>query len=99
MIEVNIMREKTKYRSKEEKEKLINRLSRIEGQIRGIKQMIIEDRYCDDVLIQISASMKSLKSLGNEMLKNHLATCVVEKIKQEDDRVIDEVIDLFSRLN
>ncbi len=99
MIEVNIMEEKTKYRSKEEKEKLINRLSRIEGQIRGIKQMIIEDRYCDDVLIQISASMKSLKSLGNEMLKNHLATCVVEKIKQEDDRVIDEVIDLFSRLN
>ena len=99
MIEVNIMEEKTKYRSKEEKEKLINRLSRIEGQIRGIKQMIIEDRYCDDVLIQISASMKSLKSLGNEMLKNHLATCVVEKIKQEDERVIDEVIDLFSRLN
>lgn len=99
MIEVNIMEEKTKYRSKEEKEKLINRLSRIEGQIRGIKQMIIEDRYCDDVLIQISASMKSLKSLGNEMLKNHLATCVVEKIKQEDDQVIDEVIDLFSRLN
>lgn len=99
MVEVNIMKEKTKYRSKEEKEKLINRLSRIEGQIRGIKQMIIEDRYCDDVLIQISASMKSLKSLGNEMLKNHLSTCVVKKIKQDDDEVIDEVIDLFSRLN
>lgn len=78
---------------------LVNRLNRIEGQVRGVKQMIEADRYCGDVLIQISAINKSLKSLGNEILKNHLNTCVVNDIKNNKLEVMDEVMDLFSRLN
>lgn len=61
--------------------------------------MITDDRYCDDVLIQISAINKSLKSLGNEILKSHLSTCVVEDIKNDKLEVIDDVIDLFGKLN
>lgn len=90
---------KTKHRTEEEKKYLQTRLKIIEGQVRGIYQMIDDDRYCDDVLIQISAVMKSLKSLGNEMLKNHLSTCVVEDIQKNDLTVIDEVMDLIGRLN
>ncbi len=90
---------RSKHRSTDEKQSLIKRLSRIEGQVRGIKQMIENDRYCDDVLIQISAINKSLKSLGNEMLKSHLATCVVKDIKEDKLEVIDDVVDLFEKLN
>ena len=60
--------------------------------------MIEEDRYCDDILIQISAINKSLKSLGNEMLKSHLSTCVVDDIKNNNYESIDEVMDLFRKL-
>lgn len=90
---------KLKHRSVEEKSSLIKRLNVIEGQVRGVKQMIEEDRYCDDVLIQISAIQSSLKSLGNAILKNHLSTCVVEEIKNDKLEVIDDIIDLFGRLN
>lgn len=88
-----------KHRSDDEKKCLIKRLNRIEGQVRGLKQMIEDDRYCDEVLIQISAVDKSLKSLGNEMLKTHLATCVVKDLKNDKLEVIDDIIDLFGRLN
>jgi DNA-binding FrmR family transcriptional regulator len=88
-----------KHRTDDEKKSLIRRLNIIEGQINGIKQMIADDRYCDDVLIQISAVNKSLKSLGNEMLKSHLSTCVVEDINNGKLEVIDDVIDLFGKLN
>lgn len=87
-----------KNRSEEEKDKLIKRLNIIEGQVKGVKQMIMDDRYCDDVLIQISAINKSLKSLGQEMLKSHLSTCVVEDIKNDNLYIIDEVMELFKRL-
>lgn len=95
----DIMSNKIKERTIEEKASLIKRLNVIEGQVRGIKQMIEEDRYCDDVLIQISAIHSSLKSLGNVILKNHLSTCVVKEIKQDNLEVIDDIIDLFGRLN
>ena len=90
---------RSKHRTLQEKKNLIKRLSIIEGQVRGIKQMIETDRYCDDVLIQISAINKSLKSLGNEILKSHFATCVVKDIKENRIEVIDDIIDLFDKLN
>ncbi len=90
---------KTKYRTEEEKKHLIKRLKIIEGQVRGVNQMIEDNRYCDDILIQISAITESLKSLGNEILKNHLSTCMVEDIQNNKLDVIDEVMDLFKRLN
>ena len=88
-----------KHRDEKEKKHLTKRLSIIEGQVRGIKQMIDDDRYCDDILIQIAAVTKSLKTLGNEMLKSHLSTCVVKDLKENKLEVIDDVIELFGRLN
>ena len=93
------MCQKSTHRTDEEKKRLTKRLNIIEGQVRGIKQMIENDRYCDDVLIQIASVNKSLKSLGNEILKNHLETCVVKELKEDKLEVIDEVIDLFGRIN
>lgn len=78
--------------------KLTKRINIIEGQVKGIKQMVIDDRYCGDILIQVAAINRALKSLSNEILKNHLTTCVVEDIKNEKLEVIDEVIDLFNKI-
>ena len=88
-----------KHRSAEEKKNLTRRLNIIEGQVRGVKDMILDDRYCDEVLIQISAINKSLKSLGTEVLKNHLQTCIVDELKNENLSAIDDVINLFDKLN
>lgn len=90
---------RVKHRGEEDKKKLIRRLNIISGQVNGLKQMIESDRYCDDVLIQIASVNKSLKSLGNEILKNHLETCVVKELKEDKLEVIDEIIDLFGRIN
>lgn len=87
------------HRTEKERNDLVKRLNVIEGQIKGIKQMLELDRNCDDILIQVSAVSKSLKSFGNSMLKSHLSTCVVEKIKNDDNEVIDEVMNLFKKLN
>lgn len=86
-----------KHRDCEEKRRLTKRLSIIEGQVRGIKQMIADDRYCDDVLIQLSAVDKSIKSLANSILEEHMHSCVVESIKNGNEEAIDEIIDLFKR--
>lgn len=90
---------KNKYRSEDEKKDLTKRLKIIDGQVNGVIKMIDEDRYCDDILIQLAAINKSIKSLGNKLLKTHLETCVVENIKNNNLEIIDEVIDLFSRLD
>jgi len=90
---------KTKERTQQEKKDLIIRLNKIAGQINGIKGMIENDRYCGDILIQVAAVDKSLKSFGNKMLKNHLETCVVKEIKEGNNEILDEVMDLFSRLS
>lgn len=88
-----------KHRTEEEKKKLKRRLHTIEGQIRGITQMIEDDRYCSDILIQISAVDKSLKSVAMELLKNHLSSCVVDEIKKDHIEIIDEVMNLVRRLD
>lgn len=89
--------EKKTYRSLEDKKMLINRLNRLEGQIRGIANMIEDDRYCDEILIQLSAIDKSIKSFANVMLDKHIKTCVKENILIGNDDVLDEIIDLFKR--
>ena len=81
------------------KKQLTNRLNRIEGQIRGIKKMIEEDRYCNDVLIQLAAVESSVKSLSNQVLETHLLTCILNDIEKENLEVIDELISLFKRFN
>lgn len=90
---------KTKTRSCDDIKYLIKRLNVIEGQVRGVKQMIENNRYCGDVLIQMSAINKSLQTLGNFILKEHMKTCVVQEIKNDNLEVIDEVLELMSRLS
>ena len=90
---------KTTYRNDIDKKHLKTRLKTIEGQLHGISLMIDDDRYCNDILIQISAASKSLKSLGNEILKNHLETCLVREIKADNYEIISEVMELIRRLN
>lgn len=90
---------RNKHRTIEEKKYLKTRLSTIEGQIRGISKMVEEDKYCNDILIQLLAINKSIKSLSTDILKGHLSTCVVEDIKNDNLDVIDEVMELIGRLS
>jgi DNA-binding FrmR family transcriptional regulator len=91
--------EKKTYRAEKEKKQLINRLSRIEGQIMGVKKMIEKDSYCNDVLIQLSAIENSIKSLENQILENHLYTCIARDLKNENIDTLDEIVSLFKRFN
>ena len=71
---------KTKERSQEEYKNLLNRLNRIEGQIRGIKNMVEKDAYCTDILVQVAAANAALNSFSKVLLANHMRTCVVDDI-------------------
>ena len=88
---------RTKMRTAEEKRALEIRLNKIIGQLNGIKNMVAEDRYCDDILVQLSAVDKSIKSLSNLILDTHMHTCLVENIQAGNLDVVDEVVDLFKR--
>lgn len=89
---------KTKERSPEEYKKLIHRLNRIEGQIRGIKGMVERDAYCTDILVQSSAVAAALNAFNKELLANHIRTCVADGIRGGDDEVIDELVSIVQRL-
>lgn len=89
--------ERTKLRSAEEKRALEIRINKIIGQMNGIKTMVLNDRYCDDILIQLSAVDKSIKSLANMMLDAHMHTCLIENIKAGNNDIVDEIVDLFKR--
>ena len=90
--------EKHKHREEKEYRSLLNRLSRIEGQIRGIKGMLDNDAYCTDILIQVSAVSAALNAFNRELLSNHIHTCVAENIRQGDDSVIDELVVTLQKL-
>ena len=83
--------QKKKYRSPEEVKALINRLNRIEGQVRGIKNMLENDEYCVDILNQISATRAALGSLASILLEDHIQTCVAEGIKNGDTEIVSEL--------
>lgn len=88
---------KIKIRTEDEKKAIITRINKITGQMNGIKEMILNDRYCDDVLIQLSAIDKSIKSLANLILDKHMHSCLIENIQSGNLEVIDEIVDLFKR--
>ncbi len=88
---------RTKVRNQEEKDALVKRLNRIVGQLNGVKKMIEEDRYCDDILIQLSAIDKSVKSVANVLLEQHMHSCLIENIENGNYEVVDEIVDLFKR--
>lgn len=81
------------------KEKLIKRINRISGQMNGVKKMIEEDSYCNNILIQLSAIENSVRSLSNQLLENHLYSCITRDLKDGKLETIDEVVDLFKRFN
>jgi len=89
--------EKKKIRSEGEYKSLINRLNRIEGQVRGVRGMIENDAYCVDVLTQVAAIGSALRSFSSELLENHIKSCVVSDIKKGNDEVVDELIKTLGR--
>lgn len=90
--------EKNTHRTYEEKKKLINRLNRIEGQVRGIRGMIEKDAYCADVLVQSAAVNAAINSFNKDLLSRHIHSCVVRDIKNGDEEVIDELMKLITKL-
>ena len=94
--EVNTGR--TTQRSADEKKKLINRLSRIEGQIRGIRNMVEKDAYCVDILTQSAAAGAALDAFSRQVLSRHMHTCVAEDIREGNDETIDELMDILQKL-
>jgi CsoR family transcriptional regulator, copper-sensing transcriptional repressor len=86
------------HHSDKTKNNLITRLNRIEGQIRGVKGLIDRDTYCDDVITQISAIQSALNSVGKILLEGHLKSCVVERIQEGDEEVLDELLVTVKKL-
>ena len=89
---------KKKERSEKEYKDLIHRLNRIEGQIRGIRNMVEQDAYCPDILIQVAAANAALNSFNKVLLGNHLRTCVANDIREGHDETIDELLKVLQRL-
>ena len=89
---------KTKQRSEEEYKALLNRLSRIEGQVRGIRKMVESDAYCTDILTQVSAVQAALNAFNRELLANHIRTCVADDIRNGKDETIDELVSTLQKL-
>ena len=87
-----------KKRSEEEKKKLLTRLKKAEGQIRGIEKMIEEDMYCPDILIQVSAVTSALNSFNKELLACHIRSCVAEDIREGNEEAIGELVNVLQKL-
>ena len=87
-----------KDRTPEEHKALLNRLSRIEGQVRGIRGMLEKDAYCVDILVQVAAANSALNSFSKELLSQHLRTCVADDLRSGSDDKMDELIKLLPKL-
>lgn len=85
-------------RDEETLRQLHNRLNRIIGQLGGIKNMLDENRYCGDILTQVSAVESALQNFGYIILQNHMATCVVEEIQKGNTEILDEAVELIKKL-
>ena len=88
----------SKHRSDKEYKDLMNRLSRIEGQVRGIKGMLEKDAYCPEILVQVSAVNAALNSFNKVLLANHIRTCVADNIREGNDEVVDELVTTLQKL-
>ena len=90
--------DRTKQRSPEEYKSLVNRLNRVEGQIRGIRGMLDRGAYCPDILAQVAAATAALNAFSRELLSNHIRTCVVEDVRAGKEEVIDELLGTLQKL-
>lgn len=87
------------HRGMKDIELINNRLNRIDGQIRGIKKMVNDDVYCNDVLIQLAAVEKAVRNLSNIILEDHLYSCITDDLEDGKLESIDEIVSLFKRFN
>lgn len=87
-----------KHREPQEYEALLKRLSRIEGQVRGVRGMVEKEAYCTDILTQVSAIQSALNAFSRELLANHIRTCVTEGIRKGDTEVVDELVRTVEKL-
>ena len=85
-------------RDPEERKKLMNRLSRIEGQIRGIRNMLDNDAYCNDILVQSAAVTAAMNAFNRELIASHMRTCVARDLREGNDEVIDELVGTLQKL-
>lgn len=90
--------QKTKQRSENEYKSLINRLNRIEGQVRGVRKMVETDAYCTDILVQVSAISAALNAFNRELLAEHIRTCVTDDIKAGKDETVEELVATLQKL-
>lgn len=90
--------QKKTERSEEQRKKLMNRLRRIEGQVRGLQAMIENDAYCNDILVQSSAVNAAMNAFNKELLSNHIHTCVLRDIRDGKDEVVDELVATIQKL-
>ena len=89
---------KHKVRTEAEYKDLITRLNKIEGQVRGVKNMVEEERYCVDILTQVSAIQSALNSFNKVLLTSHIKSCVIEDIRHGDEQVVDELCETIKKL-
>ncbi len=89
---------KTKHRGEDEKKALLNRLKRIEGQVRGLEKMLEEDAYCTNILTQVSAVQAALNSFSKMLLSNHIHTCVIHDIQNGKLEVVDDLMNTLHKL-
>ena len=89
---------KLKNRNADEVKALVNRLSRIEGQVRGVKNMVENNAYCTDILIQVSAITSALNSFNKELLAEHIRTCVAEDVRSGGSALVEELVTTLQKL-
>lgn len=97
-MEENCCGQRTKVRTEEEYRRLANRLSRIEGQVKGIRQMLDRNAYCPDILTQVAAATAALNAFAKELLSEHIKTCVVNDIKAGQEETVDELLSTLQKL-
>ncbi len=85
-------------RGDDQKKKLLNRLSRLEGQVRGVRKMVENDAYCNDILVQTAAISAALDAFSREVLRSHLKSCVIRDIREGRDEVADELMETLERM-
>lgn len=90
--------QRTKKRDEKEYKDLITRLNRIEGQIRGIKNMVENSAYCPDILTQVSATRSALSSFSKVLLGNHIKSCVKNDIQNGNEEAADELVELLQKM-
>ena len=89
---------KTKTRNEDEYKSLLNRLNRIEGQIRGIRGMVEKDAYCTDIITQVAAATAALNAFNRELLSTHIKTCVADDIKAGKNETVDDLLATLQKL-